>query len=67
MTYSAASKNDPLGGDYTNILAPYVINVAEPTMVPAPEDVSCKIYSASGSTPTAFLLWIATPGVPSKV
>ena len=41
--------------------------MAEPTSALAPDEISRKVYSARGNTPTAFLLWLATPGVIANV
>ena len=59
----AAADNEPFNGDYAASVAPYVIDVAAPTAALVPANVSWKIYSASGDTPTDFLLWLATSGV----
>ena len=42
---------------------PYLADVAAPTNTPGTVNVSCQIYAVSSDTPTAFLLWLATPGL----
>ena len=63
MYHYATSNNYPFGGNYKTTLAPYLIGVVSPTNALGPADVTQQIYAASGDALTAFLLWMATPGM----
>ena len=67
MSHFAAAENEPFNDNYAAAVAPFVIDVSVPTAALVPDDVSWKIYSVSGDVPTAFLLWLATPGVAANV
>ena len=63
MSHFDASENDPFNGDYKEILAAYLIDVAAPKNALGPADVARQIYAASGVALTALLFWLTTPGL----
>ena len=63
MSHFAASKKDLFDGDYKAYLAPYLIDGAAHTNGLGLAYVSRQIYPTTGDDLTAFLLWLATPGL----
>ena len=61
MPHFSAANNDPFDSNYKADLAPYLIDVAAPRNAPGLANSDRQIYTASGDTLTAFLLWLATP------